>query len=55
HLPVTEWNWQAGEINFSVGDEINLSGFEEGQKVRFLVAKEGSDYQLKQLEAMGGQ
>ncbi|EIO3937125.1 efflux RND transporter periplasmic adaptor subunit [Vibrio vulnificus] len=55
HLPVTEWNWQAGEINFSVGDEINLSGFEEGQKVRFLIAKEGSDYQLKQLEAMGGQ
>ncbi|MET1279228.1 efflux RND transporter periplasmic adaptor subunit [Vibrio navarrensis] len=55
HLPVTEWNWQAGEINFSVGDEINLSGFEEGQKVRFLVAKEGSDYQLQQLEAMGGQ
>ncbi|HFQ4903525.1 TPA: efflux RND transporter periplasmic adaptor subunit [Vibrio vulnificus] len=55
HLPVTEWSWQAGEINFSVGDEINLSGFEEGQKVRFLVAKEGSDYQLKQLEAMGGQ
>ncbi|EHH0749755.1 efflux RND transporter periplasmic adaptor subunit [Vibrio vulnificus] len=55
HLPVTEWNWQAGEINFSVSDEINLSGFEEGQKVRFLVAKEGSDYQLKQLEAMGGQ
>ncbi len=55
HLPVTEWNWQAGEINFSVGDEVNLSGFEEGQKVRFLVAKEGSDYQLKQLEAMGGQ
>ncbi|HDY7752522.1 TPA: efflux RND transporter periplasmic adaptor subunit [Vibrio vulnificus] len=55
HLPVTEWNWQAGEINFSVGDEINLSGFEEGQKVRFLVAKEGSDYQLKQFEAMGGQ
>ncbi|HDY7702077.1 efflux RND transporter periplasmic adaptor subunit [Vibrio vulnificus] len=55
HLPVTEWNWQAGEINFSVGDEINLSGFEEGQKVRFLVAKEGSDYQLKQLEVMGGQ
>ncbi|HDY7457373.1 TPA: efflux RND transporter periplasmic adaptor subunit [Vibrio vulnificus] len=55
HLPVTDWNWQAGEINFSVSDEINLSGFEEGQKVRFLVAKEGSDYQLKQLEAMGGQ
>ncbi len=55
HLPVAEWNWDSGEMNFSVGDEINLSGFEEGQKVRFLVAKEGSDYQLKQLEVMGGQ
>ncbi|ASC59814.1 TPA: efflux RND transporter periplasmic adaptor subunit [Vibrio vulnificus] len=55
HLPVAEWNWDSGEMNFSVGEEINLSGFEEGQKVRFLVAKEGSDYQLKQLEAMGGQ
>ncbi|WP_347368437.1 efflux RND transporter periplasmic adaptor subunit [Vibrio vulnificus] len=54
HLPVTEWNWQAGEINFSVGDEINLSGFEEGQKVRFLVAKQGSEYVLKQLEVLGG-
>ncbi|MBE3657908.1 efflux transporter periplasmic adaptor subunit [Vibrio navarrensis] len=55
HLPVAEWNWDSGEMNFSVGEEINLSGFEEGQKVRFLVAKVGSDYQLKQLEAMGGQ
>ncbi|EGR0104860.1 efflux RND transporter periplasmic adaptor subunit [Vibrio vulnificus] len=55
HLPVAEWNWDSGEMNFSVGEEINLSGFEEGQKVRFLVAKDGSDYQLKQLEAMGGQ
>ncbi|HAS6321637.1 TPA: efflux RND transporter periplasmic adaptor subunit [Vibrio vulnificus] len=54
HLPVTEWNWQAGEMNFSVGEEINLSGFEEGQKVRFLVAKQGSEYVLKQLEVLGG-
>ncbi|EMQ2876649.1 efflux RND transporter periplasmic adaptor subunit [Vibrio navarrensis] len=54
HLPVAEWNWDSGEMNFSVGDEINLSGFEEGQKVRFLVAKVGSDYQLKQLEVLGG-
>lgn len=49
HLPVAEWSWQAGEMNFSVGDEVDLSGFEEGEKVRFLVAKEGTDYQLKQL------
>ncbi|MGR5133622.1 efflux RND transporter periplasmic adaptor subunit [Vibrio alfacsensis] len=50
HLPVAEWNWDAGEMNFSVGEEVNLSGFEEGQKVRFLVEKQGSDYVLKQLE-----
>ncbi|ENM5733207.1 efflux RND transporter periplasmic adaptor subunit [Vibrio mimicus] len=55
HLPVAEWSWDAGQINFSVGDNINLSGFEEGQKVRFLVAKNGSEYSLKQLEAIGGQ
>lgn len=41
-------------MNFSVGEEINLSGFEEGQKVRFLVAKQGSEYVLKQLEVLGG-
>ncbi|EEX92535.1 hypothetical protein VIOR3934_12370 [Vibrio orientalis CIP 102891 = ATCC 33934] len=50
HLPVTEWDWESGEINFSVGEEINLSGFEEGQKVRFLIQKDGSEYVLKQLE-----
>ncbi|APX08295.1 efflux transporter periplasmic adaptor subunit [Vibrio campbellii] len=54
HLPVAEWNWDAGEMNFSVGEEVDLSGFEEGQKVRFLVEKQGSDYVLKQLEAVEG-
>jgi Cu(I)/Ag(I) efflux system membrane fusion protein len=54
HLPVAEWSWEAGEMNFSVGDEVDLSGFEEGQKVRFLVEKQGSDYVLKQLEAVEG-
>ncbi len=52
HMPVAEWNWDAGEMNFTVGEEVNLSGFEEGQKVRFLVEKQGSDYLLKQLEAV---
>jgi Cu(I)/Ag(I) efflux system membrane fusion protein len=51
HLPVAEWNWEAGEMNFSVGDDVDLSGFEEGQKVRFLVEKQGSDYLLKKLSA----
>ncbi|KGR36903.1 putative Co/Zn/Cd efflux system membrane fusion protein [Vibrio campbellii] len=54
HLPVAEWNWDAGEMNFSVGEEVDLSGFEEGQKVRFLVEKQGTDYVLKQLEAVEG-
>jgi Cu(I)/Ag(I) efflux system membrane fusion protein len=49
HLPVAEWDWQAGEMNFSVDDEVDLSGFEEGQKVRFLVEKQGADYLLKQI------
>ncbi|KFJ86635.1 hemolysin D [Vibrio sp. OY15] len=49
HLPVAEWNWDAGEMNFSVGEDVDLTGFEEGQKVRFLVEKQGSDYVLKQL------
>lgn len=49
HLPVAEWNWQAGEMNFSVGEEVDLSGFEEGQRVRFLVERQGADYLLKQL------
>ncbi|MBN3495283.1 efflux RND transporter periplasmic adaptor subunit [Vibrio neptunius] len=49
HLPVAEWNWQAGEMNFSVGDEVDLMGFEEGQRVRFLVERQGADYLLKQL------
>ncbi|EPD6977721.1 copper-binding protein, partial [Vibrio alginolyticus] len=49
HLPVAEWNWDAGEMNFSVGEGVDLSGFEEGQKVQFLVEKQGSDYVLKQL------
>lgn len=41
-------------MNFSVGEEVDLSVFEEGQKVRFLVEKQGSDYALKQLEAVEG-
>ncbi|MGF1703279.1 efflux RND transporter periplasmic adaptor subunit [Photobacterium makurazakiensis] len=54
HLPVAEWNWNAGEMNFSVSDEADLSGFNEGQKVRFLVERQGSEYLLKQLKAAEG-
>ncbi|MDV6249757.1 efflux RND transporter periplasmic adaptor subunit [Vibrio sp. EA2] len=54
HMPVAEWNWDAGEMNFTVGDEVSLSGFKEGQKVRFLIEKQGTDYVLKQLEVIEG-
>jgi Cu(I)/Ag(I) efflux system membrane fusion protein len=54
HKPVNEWSWEAGEMNFTVDDAVELSGFEEGQSVRFLVEKQGSEYLLKQLEMSGG-
>jgi Cu(I)/Ag(I) efflux system membrane fusion protein len=54
HEPVDEWKWGAGEMNFSVGEEVNLSGFEEGQTVRFLLEKQGSEYLFKQIEMSEG-
>lgn len=54
HQPVDEWNWDAGEMNFSVGEEVSLNGFEEGQKVRFLLEKQGSEFLLKQIEMSEG-
>lgn len=55
HQPVTEWSWEAGEMNFSVDDEVNLSDFSEGQSVQFLVTKSGSDYALKAIRIAGEQ
>ncbi|MEZ9297529.1 efflux RND transporter periplasmic adaptor subunit [Vibrio splendidus] len=50
HKPVPEWNWKAGEMNFQASDDLDLSEFAEGQTIRFLVVKQGSDYTLKSLE-----
>ncbi|MGB1974703.1 MAG: efflux RND transporter periplasmic adaptor subunit [Vibrio toranzoniae] len=50
HKPVPEWDWKAGEMNFQASDDLDLSEFVEGQTIRFLVAKQGSDYVLKSLE-----
>ncbi|TKF38541.1 efflux RND transporter periplasmic adaptor subunit [Vibrio sp. F13] len=55
HQPVPEWNWKAGEMNFQASDDLDLSEFAEGQTIRFLVAKQGSDYVLKSLEAGEGE
>ncbi|TWD42557.1 Cu(I)/Ag(I) efflux system membrane fusion protein [Vibrio crassostreae] len=50
HKPVPEWDWKAGEMNFQVSDDLDLSEFAEGQSIRFLIVKQGSDYVLKSLE-----
>lgn len=54
HQAVSEWNWPAGEMNFSVDDTIALGAFREGQTVRFLIEKQGADYQLTRLDAQEG-
>ena len=54
HLPVSEWNWEAGEMNFTVDPDIKLSGLEEGDRVRFLVQKQNNDFTLKSIERIGG-
>ncbi|NOH35657.1 efflux RND transporter periplasmic adaptor subunit [Vibrio chagasii] len=54
HKPVPEWDWKAGEMNFQASDDLDLSEFAEGQTIRFLVAKQGSEYVLKSLEAGEG-
>ncbi|UUM32802.1 efflux RND transporter periplasmic adaptor subunit [Vibrio japonicus] len=54
HQPVSQWGWDTGEMNFSVGEEVSLTGFEEGQNVRFLVEKQGTEFLLKKLELSGG-
>lgn len=54
HQPVKAWRWDAGEMNFSVDGNVDLSGFAEGQTVRFQVEKNGAEYTLKALELDGG-
>ncbi|MDR9826471.1 efflux RND transporter periplasmic adaptor subunit [Vibrio sp. FNV 38] len=46
HAAAPEWSWAAGEMNFSVGDDVDLSGLVEGQTVRFLVSKDGAELSL---------
>ncbi|WP_295898816.1 efflux RND transporter periplasmic adaptor subunit [uncultured Vibrio sp.] len=50
HDEVLDWGWKAGEMNFSVSEEVDLTHFEEGQPVRFLVSRNSGDVALKQLE-----
>lgn len=52
HKPSEELGWEAGEMNFTAEDSVDLTGFEEGQMVDFLIQKQGNDYLLLQLKAM---
>ncbi len=54
HLPVSEWNWEAGEMNVTVDPDVKLSGLEEGDRVRFLVQKHNDHFSLKSIERIGG-
>ncbi len=58
HQAISQWGWEAGEMNFSVdvsNQTIKLTDFKEGDKIRFLIKKSGSDYQLNALEKTGGE
>lgn len=55
HLPVSEWHWDAGEMNFNVGPDVELSGLQEGDRVRFLVEKDKENFSLKDIEYLGGE
>ena len=50
HPAVKEWQWPAGDLNFSVKDNFDFTPFHEGQRVRFLVTNQTGEWQLKQLE-----
>ncbi len=49
HQAVSELDWEAGEMNFSVDDKVDLTQLSEGQAVRFLLQKEGSEFRLIQV------
>lgn len=55
HDPVADWSWDAGEMNFSVDEAVDLSPFSEGQPIRFLINKSGNEPKLIALEPTGGQ
>ncbi|MGF1749057.1 efflux RND transporter periplasmic adaptor subunit [Vibrio cionasavignyae] len=54
HDAVPEWSWASGEMNFTTNGEVALSDFSEGQKVRFLVSKNGAEYVLSELQSGEG-
>lgn len=53
HKAVSQWDWKAGEMNFSVDKKIDLASFREGEAVQFLVQKVNDEYQLLEIEKEG--
>lgn len=50
HDAVDDWQWSAGEMNFTTDGSIDLNAFKEGESVSFLLKKENADYVLKALK-----
>ncbi|WP_305405577.1 efflux RND transporter periplasmic adaptor subunit [Photobacterium leiognathi] len=50
HDAVDDWQWSAGEMNFTTDGSIDLNAFKEGESVSFLLEKENADYVLKALK-----
>ncbi|MUK71229.1 efflux RND transporter periplasmic adaptor subunit [Aliivibrio fischeri] len=53
HKAVAQWDWKAGEMNFSVENNIDLSAFHEGEAVQFLVQKDSDEFKLLEIEKEG--
>lgn len=53
HPAVEAWQWEAGEINFSVPENIDLSSLAEADEVTFLVEKSAGEFVLTAIEKGG--
>lgn len=55
HQAVSQWGWDAGEMNFTVEDDVSLGEYSEGEKIRFLVEKQDNQFALTALQKAGGE
>lgn len=51
HDPVEAWNWPAMKMKFTFADDVDLSGLEAGQTIRFCLEREGEDrYRITSID-----
>ena len=55
HPAVDAFGWQAGEMNFSVAEGVDLTPYKEGQKIEVKVTKQGQDFTVIQVRNEGAQ